>query len=194
MGCEPENCSCTQLVSTEKSRRRPKRVVASVASQSRIPADIAENAELNRAMECLPANYNFEVHKTLWRLRERGARRVALQMPEGLLMFACMLSDIIERFGNVECVIMGDVTYGACCVGDHTAAALGCDFTVHYGHSCLVPVTACRTDVLYVFVDIAFDVEHLIRSLEANFDTSKPLWLAGTLPSLLPFLLSLIFL
>ena len=34
----------------------------------------------------------------------------------------------------------GDVTYGACCVDDYTAASLGADFLVHYGHSCLVPV------------------------------------------------------
>lgn len=32
---------------------------------------------------------------------------------------------------------MGDVTYGACCVDDFTARALGADFMVHYGHSCL---------------------------------------------------------
>lgn len=32
---------------------------------------------------------------------------------------------------------MGDVTYGACCVDDYTALALGCDMLVHYGHSCL---------------------------------------------------------
>ena len=33
---------------------------------------------------------------------------------------------------------MGDVTYGACCVDDFSAAALRCDFLLHYGHSCLV--------------------------------------------------------
>ena len=37
----------------------------------------------------------------------------------------------------VDTLIMGDVTYGACCVDDFTAAAMGCDFMVHYGHSCL---------------------------------------------------------
>lgn len=31
--------------------------------------------------------------------------------------------------------IMGDVTFGACCVDDYSAAALGADFLVHYGHS-----------------------------------------------------------
>ena len=32
---------------------------------------------------------------------------------------------------------MGDVTYGACCVDDYTARALGADLLIHYGHSCL---------------------------------------------------------
>ena len=32
---------------------------------------------------------------------------------------------------------MGDVTYGACCIDDYTAKALGADLMVHYGHSCL---------------------------------------------------------
>lgn len=39
---------------------------------------------------------------------------------------------------------MGDVTYGACCVDDFTARALGVDFLVHYGHSCLGMEAGCR--------------------------------------------------
>lgn len=38
--------------------------------RSRIPADISGNAGLNEAIRRLPANYNFEVHKTVWRIRE----------------------------------------------------------------------------------------------------------------------------
>lgn len=85
----------------------------------------------------LPANYNFEILKTVAQIRKNGATRVALQMPEGLLMYGCAIVDIIERFSGAECVIMGDVTYGACCIDDFTARALGCDMMVHYGHSCL---------------------------------------------------------
>ena len=46
-------------------------------------------------------------------------------------------SVIVFRFTECDTVIMGDVTYGACCVDDFTARALGCDLMVHYGHSCL---------------------------------------------------------
>jgi 2-(3-amino-3-carboxypropyl)histidine synthase len=53
------------------------------------------------------------------------------------------------------------VTYGACCVDDLTALALGADFMVHYGHSCLVPIDVTTIKMLYVFVDIAIDVVHV---------------------------------
>lgn len=42
-----------------------------------------------------------------------------------------------NRFTRAQTVIMGDVTYGACCVDDYTARALGADLLIHYGHSCL---------------------------------------------------------
>lgn len=37
-----------------------------------------------------------QVHKTVWRIRQAGARTVALQFPEGLLMFALTIADILE--------------------------------------------------------------------------------------------------
>ena len=109
---------------------------------AQIPAAIAEHPPLLKAIEVLPSNYNFEVLKTIWRIRQMNARSVALQFPEGLLLYACTIADIVEEFGceEGECdvVIMGDVTYGACCVDDLCAAALGCELLVHYGHVRLV--------------------------------------------------------
>jgi 2-(3-amino-3-carboxypropyl)histidine synthase len=65
---------------------------------NQIPDEIINNSELNEIVKQLPSNYNFEIHKTLWRIKQQNAKRVALQMPEGLLMYACLISDIIERF------------------------------------------------------------------------------------------------
>lgn len=44
---------------------------------------------------------------------------------------------------------MGDVTYGACCVDDYTAVALGCDMLVHYGHSCLGLLFSFQINLLW---------------------------------------------
>mmetsp|Transcript_4513 Transcript_4513/g.11634 ORF Transcript_4513/g.11634 Transcript_4513/m.11634 type:complete len:602 (-) Transcript_4513:903-2708(-) len=104
---------------------------------------------------------------------------IALQMPEGLLLYATVLSDVLERLvaatnknitsqGNADRVllrvsVLGDVTYGACCVDDLGAQALGCDLLVHYGHSCLVPIQHTVVPCLYVFVEITIDVPHLVE-------------------------------
>ena len=146
-----------------------------------VPDEILHNEALNSMIASqLPANYSFEVHKTVWRLREAQARTVALQLPEGLQMFACALADIIGEFAEVEVVVLGDVTYGACCVDDLTARALGADMLVHYGHSCLVPIDSCCIKTMYVFVEIAVDMDHLVAAIKHNFDASKRLLLVGT--------------
>lgn len=95
-------------------------------------------------------------------------------------MFACTLADIISRFADCECVVLGDVTYGACCIDDLNARALGSDFLVHYGHSCLVPIDQCTVPTLYVFVDISIDLVHLVQSLEHNFSKGRKLLLVST--------------
>ena len=64
---------------------------------------------------------------------------------------------------------MADVTYGACCVDDYSARALGCELMVHYGHSCLIPVDqTANIAMLYVFVDIKLDSLHFIETLKVR--------------------------
>lgn len=50
---------------------------------NKIPQEILNDPQINEAISALPQNYNFEIHKTIWRVRELKAKRVALQMPEG---------------------------------------------------------------------------------------------------------------
>lgn len=80
---------------------------------------------------------------------------------------------MLTRFTEATTVIMGDVTYGACCVDDFTARALGADFLVHYGHSCLVPVDQTSIRSLYVFVEIAIDPGHICATIRSNFPSTQ---------------------
>ena len=95
------------------------------------------------------------------------------------------------RFTGALTVIMGDVTYGACCIDDYTAVALGCDMLIHYGHSCLgtqstkappavltfttttVPIDQTTIKTLYIFVEIAIDSEHLLQTIRTNFPNDR---------------------
>lgn len=149
---------------------------------NQIPDEILNNPLLIEKIKLLPVNYNFEVPKTLWRIREIKAKKIGIQFPEGLQMFACILSDILTEFAELEeCVILADVVFGACCVEDLTSEALGLDFLVHYGHSCLVPINETCMKTLYVFVDISINVGNLVDTLVHNFpDQNIPIALVST--------------
>ncbi|KAG6737573.1 hypothetical protein POTOM_059101 [Populus tomentosa] len=162
----------------QKSKPTPKRFI-----KSQIPDSILNDPSLNASISLLPSNYNFEIHKCIWRVRSTNAKRIALQLPEGLLMYSLILSDIFTAFADVtHCFVLGDVTYGACCVDDLSALALDADLLIHYGHSCLIPIDATKIPCLYVFVEIKIDVSRLINTINLNFGTHKRnIVLAGTI-------------
>jgi 2-(3-amino-3-carboxypropyl)histidine synthase len=140
---QTENITTVPAVVKNVGRSNVRRVTPKIKTRNIIPDEILHNSELNEAISILPSNYNFEIHKIIWRIRSDTAiERVSLQFPEGLLLYSCIISDIIQRFGGARVMILGDVTYGACCVDDFTAAKLGTNLLVHFGHSCLVPITA----------------------------------------------------
>ena len=53
---------------------------------NQIPTEILENELLNEVIKVLPPNYNFEIHKTIWRIEELKKQLgrclvVVLQLP-----------------------------------------------------------------------------------------------------------------
>lgn len=69
---------------------------------SGIPEHILNNKLLADAIAILPPHYNFEIHKTLFRIETLAAElkkdslRVSMQFPEGLMLFGCIISDILR--------------------------------------------------------------------------------------------------
>ncbi|XP_060520255.1 2-(3-amino-3-carboxypropyl)histidine synthase subunit 1 [Cylas formicarius] len=163
-------------------KANPVRKVFKATKITKIPESILKDAKLQAATSSFPKNYNFELPKTIWKIREMNAKMIALQMPEGLLMFSTTLADIIKEFTGADSIIMGDVTYGACCIDDITAKALGVELLIHYGHSCLVPVDQMSgLKVLYIFVDIKIDPVHFIDTIKCNFDKASKIGLVSTI-------------
>jgi len=121
--------------------------------------------------------------RTLYQIQnlKESVKHVALQFPEGLLLFATTIADLLEMFTGCICVILGNVTYGACCVDDITAQMLTCSLLVHYGHSCLVPINKTNIQTLYIFVDIEIDKMHFINSIRQNFPTGSRIALISTI-------------
>jgi len=82
----------------------------------------------------------------------------------------------------VTTVTLGEVVYGACCLDDHKAKILGCDFIVHYGHSCLVPNHQSSLPALYIFVTIRFPIGPFLAAFNSKISSSvKSIALMGTI-------------
>jgi hypothetical protein len=48
-------------------------------------------------LACSVARLNVQIHKTVYQLRRDNIKAVALQMPEGLMLYGCTIGDILER-------------------------------------------------------------------------------------------------
>lgn len=84
------NSALNTLTNKTALRRKIKRT-------NQVPDEILNDQELNQAINMLPKNYNFEIHKSVWRLRTESITTVALQFPEGLLMYSCIITDILKK-------------------------------------------------------------------------------------------------
>ncbi len=95
-------------------------------------------------------------------VRAKGARRVALQFPEGLKSQAIEVADDIERITGCVCIILGDPCYGACDL--NTSYRSFADVLVHFGHS-EIPSKALDDNVLFVELRLDYDITSLLQPI-----------------------------
>ena len=81
--------------------------------------------------------FDFEEERIKQEITKLGAKRVLLQMPEGLKPEAPKLAKIIEKSGALA-IISADPCYGACDIAVGEAEGLGVDLIVHFGHAKMV--------------------------------------------------------
>jgi 2-(3-amino-3-carboxypropyl)histidine synthase len=67
-------------------------------------------------------------------IRKRRAKKVLLQVPEGLKTGVQNLIDFLEN-NEIECVLSLEPCFGACDLRGHEAKLLGCDTLLHMGHA-----------------------------------------------------------
>ncbi|CAH2310541.1 2-(3-amino-3-carboxypropyl)histidine synthase subunit 2 [Pelobates cultripes] len=97
----------------------------------------------------------YEIGKTISFIQENGFQRVALQFPDELLVDSVTIARQLEDATSAKVYILGDTSYGSCCVDEVSAEHVGADAVVHYGRACLSPCT--RLPVSYVFGRKAVD-------------------------------------
>jgi 2-(3-amino-3-carboxypropyl)histidine synthase len=81
--------------------------------------------------------FDFEEESIKQEIVKLSAKRVLLQLPEGLKPEGPQLAKIVERMGVVP-IISADPCYGACDLATAEAASLGIDLIIHFGHAKLL--------------------------------------------------------
>jgi 2-(3-amino-3-carboxypropyl)histidine synthase len=77
--------------------------------------------------------FDFEEERIKQEIDKLGAKRVMLQLPEGLKPEGPRLAKIVERAGALP-IVSADPCYGACDIATGEAERLGVGLIVHFGH------------------------------------------------------------
>jgi 2-(3-amino-3-carboxypropyl)histidine synthase len=91
--------------------------------------------------------FDFEEERVKQKILKLGAKRVLIQLPEGLKPEATRLAKDIEKLGILP-IVSADPCYGACDLATVEAESLGVDLIVHYGHSKLLKYE--RVPTIYI--------------------------------------------
>lgn len=106
--------------------------------------------------------HDLETEHVTREIQERGAKRVLIQLPDGLRPRALSLAEELTNLTGAEILLSGDSCYGACDVAVGQAKTLGADLIVHYGHSGMFE--DAETPVIYVEAKMYFDSEALVAA------------------------------
>jgi len=112
-------------------------------------------------------DYELDLGYLLRELVERRARRVLVQLPEGLKRYYTKLVDFLSKVSGAEVVADASPIYGSCLIDP--AEVSGYDLVVHVGHD-PYPLSSFRfSNVVYVDLEyVGTDVEELAEAVEGS--------------------------
>jgi 2-(3-amino-3-carboxypropyl)histidine synthase len=104
--------------------------------------------------------FDLEEERVKQEILKLGAKRVLIQLPEGLKSEAVYLAKIVEESGALPMISAGPC-YGACDLATTDAENLGADLIVHYGHSKMVKCE--RVPTIYVEARATVKVDDVVE-------------------------------
>ncbi|MBS7656501.1 MAG: diphthamide biosynthesis enzyme Dph2 [Candidatus Bathyarchaeia archaeon] len=105
--------------------------------------------------------FDLEIEQIQKTVQQHNAKKVLIQLPEGLKPQAPKLAEAIEKAG-AQAIISGDPCYGACDLMICEAENLGVDLVIHCGHSELIkPKT--RVPIVYFHAKANLDIKPAVK-------------------------------
>jgi len=124
---------------------------------------------------------DFEEERVRQEILKLGAKRVLIQLPEGLKLEAPRLAKVIEGFGALP-LVSADPCYGACDLATAEAESLGVDLIIHYGHSKLLKYE--RVPTVYVEARATINVDDAVEKALPMLENWQKIGLTTTVQHL----------
>lgn len=100
-------------------------------------------------------------------------KRTTLQFPDALVQDAAIVLQLIQKDLDEQLTvwILADTSYSPCCVDEVAAEHVNADLVVHFGDSCLNPVS--KIPALYVFGQPYLDHSKIVESFRETFTSEE---------------------
>lgn len=121
--------------------------------------------------------FYLEEERLKGEIEKRNAKRVLIQLPEGLKTEGPRLATIAEKAGALA-IVSADACYGACDLAVHEAEDLGADLLVHFGHSPMM--TQLRVPTIYIEAKAEVGINEAVNKALPYLKDWKSLGLATT--------------
>src|SRR5439155_10670462 len=94
--------------------------------------------------------YDVEEDRLIAEITGRGARRLLIQLPDGLKSEGPRLASLIREKTGAEVFVSASPAWGACDLSLDAAARLKADLLVHYGHNEFLRDASNGIPVVYI--------------------------------------------
>ena len=103
--------------------------------------------------------YDYELDKVISEIKERKAKKVLLQLPEGIKKDVFWIIKEINTKTNCDVIVSGSSCWGGCDLALDELEKYKCDLLIHFGHA---PFISVKLPVVYI-------------EMNAKKDMTKPL-------------------
>lgn len=121
--------------------------------------------------------FDFEEERLRQEIARYEAKRVLIQLPDGLKGEGPRLAKIVEKAGAMP-IVSADPCYGACDLATEDAESLDVDLIVHYGHAKLLKYEKVPT--IYIEARAALSVAEVVEKALPLIEAWRKVGLATT--------------
>lgn len=109
----------------------------------------------------------YEIQTCAQWIEKNQLCKVCLQFPDDLLQDSVDVATQLEKRLNKKVYILGDTSFGSCCVDEIAAEHISADGIIHFGHACLNPTV--RLPVFHVLPKKEIAIKKIIEKFQSIF-------------------------